>query len=297
MPDFTIARAEEAALPACFALLPMLAAPEAIIFTARDADGTLAGAGGLLWQSWGEPAGLPAWVHVLPDRRRQGIGRALMAALKAEAIGALGSVWAGRSIADDSEAAAFARACGFIAERRQLFFEADARDFQRQIAPTVDRLRSRGRIPDGARVAALDDAPVDEIGLLVAQEFRSGPLRMAQMLGRAMIADPAEAPIDRLGSRVLMVDGALAGALLSRRTGADAAHIVCNVVAPGWRKGWANALLLEGFTRATIAAGCTRIGFDCRDDVRDTIGLAARSGADHIRTDGLFRYAVADSAD
>jgi GNAT superfamily N-acetyltransferase len=290
---FTIARAEEVALPACFALLPMLAAPEAILFAARDADGTLAGAGGILWQSWNEPGGFPIWVHVLPDRRRQGIGRALADALTAQTAGELGSLWAAQPLPEKGEAAAFARACGFSAEYRQFFFETDARNFLDQITSTVDRLRARGRIPQDAHIVPLDEAPTDEVGLLVAQEFRSGPLRMAQMLRRSMSADPDEAPVDRLGSRVLMVDNQIVGALLSRRTGADTAHIVCNVVAPEWRKSWSNALLLEGFTRATIAANRTRIGFDCRDDVRDTIGLAARSGADHVKTDSLFRYAVA----
>lgn len=297
MTSFTVARAEEAALPACFALLPMLAAPEAILFTARDADGALAGTGGVLWQSWNDPAGFPAWVYVLPDRRRQGVGKALAQALISATQGELPFVWAVQPLPEDGEAAAFARACGFTAEHRQLFFETDARNFLGPIAETVDRLRKRGRIPDGARVVPLEAAPIDEIGLLVAREFRSGPLRVAEMLHRAMIADPEEAPIDRLGSRVLMVDGALAGALLSRRTGNGAAHIVCNVVAPDWRRNWSNALLLEGFCRATVDAGCTGIGFDCRDDVRDTIGLAARSGADHVRTEALFRYALASFAD
>lgn len=297
MTGFTIARAEEAALPACFALLPILAAPEAILFTARDADGTLAGAGGILWQSWNDPPGFPAWVHVLPDRRRRGIGRALVDALIAAAKGELPSIWAVEPLPEDGDAAAFARACGFTAEHRQLFFEGDVRALLGPITDTVDRLRTRGRIPAGAQVIPLEAAPIEEVALLVAQEFRSGPIRMTQMLSRAMIMDPAEAPIDRCVSRALMVDGTLAGALLSRRTGDGAAHIACNVVAPAWRKSWCNAMLVEGFCRATADAGCIRIGFDCRDDVRDTIGIATRSDADHVRTDGLFRYAVAGEAD
>lgn len=295
MVDFTIARATEAALPACFALLPMLAAPEAILFTARDADGALAGAAGLIWRSWNDPAGFPAAVHVLPDRRRRGIGRALAGALAAEAAGELGCLWSVHPLPEDGDAAAFARACGFGAERRQLYFETDARNFEAQIVATVDRLRQRSRIPAGARIASLEAASLDEIVLLVDREFRAGPVRLAQMLRLAMATDPAEAPLDRLLSRVLLVDGTLAGALLVRRSGAGAARIMCNVIAPRWRKGWANALLLEAVCRATIAAGCTRIAFDCGEDVRDTIGLAARSEADHVRTDSLFRYAAVAS--
>jgi len=290
--DLFVAPATEEALPACFALLPMLADPDAIVFAARDGEGSLAGAAGLTWRSWNSPPGFPVWVHVLPDRRRQGLGRALLAELIRQGEGELDQLWAAQPIAEASDAAAFARACGFKPERRQLFFEADARTFLTQIARTVDLLRRRGRVPEEAKLVRIDQVAIDDLAHLIASEFRTAPPRLLEMLRRSVASEPSRAPIDRLQSRVLLMDGQVAGALLSRRTGENSAHIVCNVVAPAWRKGWANAALLDGFTRGTVEAGCTRIGFDCGEDVHDTIGLAARSEADHIRTDAWFGYAL-----
>jgi len=294
--DVFVAPATEEALPACFALLPMLADPDTIVLAARDSKGELAGAAGLMWRSWNDPPGFPLWIHVLPDRRRRGVGRTLLAEIVRQSAGGLDRLWAAQPIAEESEAAAFASACGFTAERRQLFFEADARTFLTQIARTVDLLRRRGRVPEAAELMRIDQVATEDLAHLVASEFRTAPPRLVEMLRRSIASDPAKAPIDPLQSRVLVMDGQVAGALLSRRTGRDSAHIVCNVVAPAWRRGWANAALLDGFTQGTVEAGCTRIGFDCGEDVHDTIGLAARSEADHIRTEAWFGYALSAPA-
>jgi hypothetical protein len=113
---------------------------------------------------------------------------------------------------------------------------------------------------------------------------------------RALVDDPATAAIDRTRSKILLVDGRVAGALLSRRrpNGRDS-QIVCNVVGPEWRKGWANVVLLESTTRAGVAGGGVSFRFDCADTNRDTIGLAERCGAPLVRKEKLFRYAVASA--
>jgi len=292
MSRIIVNRAEEPALPACFALLPMLAAPETIVFAARDADGTLAGAAGLLWRSWRDPPGMPVWIHVLPDRRRRGVGGALMTALAGVAAGGLDLLWAARPLAEDSDGAAFARARGFVVDHRQLFFEADSRKMLEYGLGIVARLERNG-LPAGARIVGLGDAPLDDVVRLVTQEFHAAPPQLAEMIRHAMIEDPATAPIDRGGSYVLLVDDAPAGALLSRRTADGAAQVICNVVSPKWRGGWANAALVVAFDRAAVAAGCFRVRFDCGENVRDTIGLARRGGATLVRTESLLRYALA----
>jgi GNAT superfamily N-acetyltransferase len=270
----------------------MLADPDAILFSARHKDGSLAGAGGLIWRSWNDPAGYAAWIYVLPDSRRQGVGRALLSALAAQGRGELDNLWAIAPLDEEGEGAAFARACGFATERRQLFFEGDARNLLAQIAPAVDLLRRRGRIPATARFVGIGDVPLDELTRLIASEFPAAPPHIAAMLRRSIAADPARAPIDVARSRILMVGDVVAGALLSRRSGENSAHIVCRVVAPAWRNGWTNLALIQEFASGTAAAGCYRVGFDCHEHQRDTIGIAARGGATHIRTEGWFRYAL-----
>lgn len=294
---FSIERASDAALPACLALLPALATRDALVFAARDGDGRLAGAGGLTWRSWNHPPGFPGWAHVLPDCRRRGIGRALVETLKrAVRFEPPAAIWVVEPVDAGTGAALFAEACGFTRARSQLYFDADATRFLEMTGGIVDRLRQRGRIPAGARLVGIDQVPASEIARMVAEGLRSSPPRMEESLRRSIGADPRKAPIDRERSFALLVGDELAGALLSRRQ-PDGVNqtVVCNVVDPQWRGGWANALLLHETTRWSVNDGCQRFGFDCGDDVRDTIGLARRGGADHVRTAEFYRYAASAS--
>lgn len=293
MNEMRIEPASDAALPACLALLPPVNHPEVVVFAARDPDGTLAGAGGILWQSWGEPPGFPVWIQVLPDRRRRGVGRALARALVNRARGEAQQLWAARPLEEAAPSAVFARACGFEPAGRQLIYDADGATFLAHVAAIVERLRARGRIPAGVEMVDLAPELVGPVAELVHRELNSAPAGLAAMLAQALEQDPATAPVDRLRSKVLLVDGRVGGALLSRRRsdGRDT-RIVCNVVAPEWRRGWANVMLLESTTRAGVETGGVRFGFDCADTMRDTIGLAERGGADLIGTEVTFRYAV-----
>jgi GNAT superfamily N-acetyltransferase len=297
MTDLIIEPAAQRALAACFALLPNLASPDTRVFTARDAHGVLLGAAGLLWRSWGRNPGLPCWITVLPDRRRSGVGMRLLQAIASIANHEQFDLVGAEPTDEDGPAASFARTCGAIPDSRQLFFEADARNFLDGIQAVVSRLDARGRIPPEARVIPLHEAPADEVKWLVVQEMAAAPPMVEDMLTRSANGPPESAPIDLARSCVLMVGEQLAGALLTRRkTGRGAAMIVCNVVAPQWRGGWANALLLQRFTHRTIEAGCFNIAFDCGDDVRDTIGLARRSSARQIAVRTRFRYAATSAA-
>lgn len=296
--EIQITPAEEGELPACFALLPMLAAPEANVFAARGADGTLLGAGGLLWRNWGTPPGMPTWIHVLPDSRRRGLGRRLLAILASHARAEADFLWAALPIDEESEPAAFARACGASCRKRQLYFQSDADAFVGQLDTYVARLAATDRIPDGVIVRPLAEADVEQVKWLIAEVMESPPPQIGLMLARGMVDLPESAPVDRERSCVMTIGGELVGALLSRRIpGENASHVVCNVIDPRWRRGWANPVLLHRFTRTSIDQGCTRIGFDCAEDVRDTIGLARRSGADHVRSSGMFAYATAAAND
>ncbi len=297
MQDMTIELADAAALPACLALLPGIASPETVVFAARDGNGVLAGAGGMVWRGWGRPAAMPAWVQVLPDCRRRGIGARLMQAMAAAAQAEGADLIAADPIDDESGEAAFARAVGATPDSRQLYFSADTGNFIGGIEILAKGLARRGRIPGEARVVPLADAPRDEVKWLVAQEMTTAPPLIGEMLSGTGATD--QSAVDAERSCVMMVGDAVAGALLSRRIdGGAASAIICNVVAPAWRGGWVNVVLLERFTRRSIEAGVFRILFDCADDVRDTIGLARRSKADRIAVRTRFRYAVtADAAD
>ncbi|WP_419809874.1 hypothetical protein [Sphingomonas sp.] len=163
------------------------------------------------------------------------------------------------------------------------------------MGPVVEPLRRAGRIPADLAMIDLTEANVEQVKWLIAEQMDAPPPRMDQMLARAL-AEPSEsAPVDRERSRVLVTgDSTVAGVLLTRQVpGENVSEVVCNVVDPRWRGGWANPMLLHGFTAKSLEQGCTRMRFDCDEDVRDTIRLARRSGADRLRTESRFAYATA----
>lgn len=292
MSGLKIERAKPAALSAAFALLPQLAAPDAVVWTARREDGALAGAAGLLWRGWGQPVAMPGWVTVLPDCRRMGVGSALLATIAAAAREEGADVVAVEPIDDTGEAALFASVTGAQAEMRHFFFEGVPANFIDYIGPLVKRLAPR--VPAGARIVPLAQAPQAEVKWLIAQEMATAPPRIERMLALSETQPADSAPVDRDHSLVLLVDDTVAAAMLAQR-GAEPAgrlSIVCNVVAPAWRGGWVNALMLDHFTRLALAVGFERIAFDCAETVRDTMGLARRSKAREVAVKTRFRYAA-----
>lgn len=274
----------------------MMAMPDAELFVARDAEGKLLGAGGLSWRGWRNPAGFPMMVHVLPDSRRLGVGRALVRALVDRARGEADRLWVAQALEEGSEAAAFARACGFGAGARQLHFEADTPSFDAHVGGLIARMRARGRISPDVQTVTLAEVPLEEVARLVSIEFRAAPPHIRRLLEQARHEDPDSAPISFTMSRALMIDGALAGALLLNWNHGQVT-IVANVVAPRWRRGWANLLLLADTTRAAVEWGCKTFRFDCADDNRDTIGLAIRGEAAHRMTSVHYCYALTSPAD
>jgi GNAT superfamily N-acetyltransferase len=295
MNNLRVDMASEAARSACLALLGPVNSPDSVIFESRDANGTLAGAGGLLWQSWGQPPGFPAWVHVLPDRRRRGIGSAIARALIRHAEGEADSLWSARSLPHASPAASFAASNGFAEAGRQFVFKADAATFLNHIVRIVNHLKKRRRVPETSQTVVLSEELIDPVATLLVAELNTVPRDIAVLMARSLRSDPAIAPVDCIRSRVLLLDGKARGALLSRRqAGGCDSTILCNVVAPNLRRSWANAVLLESTTRAGIEDGCRHFQFDCAETSRDTIGLAKRCEAQLLRTEALYRYAMAN---
>lgn len=298
MTTHTVAIADDAALPACFALLPMLAMPDTLVLTVRDADGTLAGAGGVLWRSWGSPPAFPTWIHVLPDRRRQGLGRALLAALVHHVRGETAALIGAAPLARDSEGGLFAATQGATAERQHLYFEMHTPAFHSEMTRLVARLEKSGRVPAEACVESLNPDNAPGVIALVANHFAVAPPQAEAMLARAMVEDPATAPIDRERTCVVRIGNAVAGVLVARRKPvARGTDIMFRVVAAEWRGGWINALLMERFLARTAASGDgDYVTFDCIDTNTDTRSLAARSGAQTLRVDAVWRYALTNGA-
>lgn len=266
---FDLGPAQAAELPALVALLPEAFPPvgqPAEIVVARDAGGVI-GAAACAWL----PGGFPILARVVAARRLQGVGRALIEASAGQARGETGALRAWSLLDDGSEGARFAAACGFTVARRLRYFGTDGARFAARMA----RLRARmaSRLPPGAAIVPLRDAPREIVAALLAATFALLPQGAAQRLDPAT---PGSYHPDL--SIVAMAGDALAGAMLCHaRDGVIDVEV--NAVVPAFRNGWANVLMLEHMARAGRAAGFDRFEFGCEPHVRDTLNLALRTDA------------------
>jgi GNAT superfamily N-acetyltransferase len=287
MSTLSVGRAQEAEAAACLALLPEARQLPAELLIARR-DGALAGAAAVVWRSWAKPGGFPTLVHVLPQVRRRGVGRALMTAAQALTRSEAEGLWSLESVELDGPAAGFLTACGFEPARRQAFFQARTAAMRERLGPLLERLRSRGRIPADARVVPLREAPLEEVGWLVSKEFGGGPFSALNRLA-ARNRNTGISTEDK--SQVLLHDGRV-GAVVLARMDYGVGVVDARVVAPGLRGDWASALVLEQVLTRAEAESVAEFRFHCDETVLDTLHVARRAGARQTATKALFYWAA-----
>ena len=273
MDDIIISVASDTEARACLALLPEVKGVQE--FLIARAAGELAGAAALNWQSWATPPGFPLWIRVVPDRRRRGLGRRLLARAAELAVEETDGLWSLQPAVEDSEAARFMRACGFRGQRRQRFFQGRTDALLANIAPLLERLDRRAGGRSEMRIVGLEDAPLEELGWLVSAELGGGPARATALIRRQVSGS-----LDRRDrSQVAMVGDEVAGVILWRVDEDGVAAVEGRVAAPRWRGGPTNLRLLEAGLRRCEAEGVAEIRFHCEDSVGDTLSLARRAQA------------------
>ena len=269
LPGFSVRPARAADAAACRSLLPdafpaVGRAPELFV---ADGPAGLTGAAAVAWV----PGGFPVLLHVAAPFRRQGLGRALLAAAAESAAGETRALRSWTTVAADSGAAAFLAGAGFRAMRRFLVFETDATVFGQAMTRLLRRVA--GRIPASARLVPLRDAAPGGVVRLVAPAFAALPHDVAVRL-----LPGARNGYDGDHSLVLLHEGEVAGAMLCHA--ADGAlEVDVNAIAAPLRGGWANLMLLEAMARGGREAGFARFRFGCEPHVHDTLNLARRTGA------------------
>jgi GNAT superfamily N-acetyltransferase len=286
----TITRADESEVPAALALLPEARQMPAELLLARH-DGRLAGAAAVMWRSWATPGGFPLQVQVIPEMRRQGVGRRLVEAAIKLARGETPGLWSLEPTPIEGPAAAFLTACGFSIGRHQRSFQATGQALRANVAPALARMSARGRVPTDGRVVPLAEAPLEAVSWLVSAEFGGGPFRALQNLAGRV----AERGISTEDMSQVVMQGDKVAAVLLARMDYGVAVIDARVVAPDARGGWAGALQLDAILQWGLKRGVAEFRFQCDDDVRDTLALARRSDARELEQKALFYYALSAS--
>lgn len=260
--DASQAAAARALIPGAFPAVGR--APDCLVALR---SGVVVAAAAMSWV----PGGFPVLVGVVPSERRRGHGRALLEALAVRARGETPGLRGWTALAEDDPQACLLRAAGFEVRQRLHVFEAEPTEFGNAMAAMVARLASR--VPAGAVLADIAAVPSEALGALLAEQFS---LRET-MLNNAIRGNGDTGGWDGELSHVLLVDGTLAGAILARRV-KGVAEVDFNVVAPQWRGGWANALLIDALVVRVRAAGLPLVRFLAEPQVRDTANLSRRAG-------------------
>jgi GNAT superfamily N-acetyltransferase len=285
MEGITVAVAKDHEARACLALLPEARDRSTDLLIAR-LGGAFAGAAALSWGNWTLPAGFPLTLHVVPDVRRRGVGRALLAAAADLAVPETDGLWTFQPLPESGEAAAFLRACGFSPRRRQHVFEGHVEALLANITPLLTRLMRRAGPAAEARIAPLAEASVDDVGWLVSGALEgAAPFAISAWM-RHQIA-LGEGSLDR--SQVALIEGKAAGVILWRLDKGVAA-VDARVVAAPWRGGPINLRLLEAGLLRCRAEGIETLRFQCDDTIKDTISLARRAQAKEISTTANWYY-------
>lgn len=208
-------------------------------------------------------------LRVIRTMRRQGIGsRLLRAALQhAGAKPAYLVAWREPEALDPQP---FLDRHGFRRTSRIITVEARLPALAEHFARLCRRMEERGRIPQGARVVPLREAPREQVIRLVEQRLRDREepgLYVEQTIHHPQYD---ECPVV-IGSR-----GEIAGALLWEVTGPGTGQIPVRVVSRKHQGSWANALLLRRATEQGYERQVERIQFEIPDDNPDTAKLAQR---------------------
>lgn len=227
----------------------------------------------------------PAWqlaARVIRTHRRRGIGTRMLGALIDRARGAgIRFLVAAVGAESGPEAIPFLRSAGFAADREMLTFEGDFDRYTALLYPLRRRLEDQGKIPAGVRLVPLASAPLDQVGRLYARHLGGTVDGVEHSLRRVL----AQGGVD--GSFALMLGDRVVGIHVLGHSG-EVLSVYAKVVAPEFRRGWANVVMMEQTLRQFQPLGIRRVRFSAADDVADTRKLAARGGADLVASEARF---------
>jgi GNAT superfamily N-acetyltransferase len=217
-------------------------------------------------------------VHVLESHSRRGIGRALLESVTAAARETGAKQLRTLPLEEKSPGFQFLLACGFEFDAATVSYEAPIEDFAKVTRPVYARMKKRGKIPEGARIIPLSQAPPEEVCRLVLDNLGFSSQHAAERLRGT------EHGFSQTLSRVALLNGRLIGALLITYQKA-LASVDATAVLPHYRHTWVNAALKYSAVEELMARGVERVRFSANSaDHPDTAKLARRTKARVLKT-------------
>ncbi len=223
-------------------------------------------------------------VHVIEPCRRQGVGTALVGALESAArrAGAAALYAARRAIEGSAEMRGWV-GLGFLPCETVQEHTLPLNQFELQLAPLLNRMRERGRIPPSARIIPLYQANLPAVLQLHLDQLggdRGELYRKLRGVG-AGVFHPRY-------SRVLVIGDKILGCILAHRRDQETAVVDADIIDPSVRGGWANVWLKLEATRGAMRLGIKRFRFTSFDHYSDTRSFAAKLGGTVTQTTVLM---------
>lgn len=227
-------------------------------------------------------------LRVIRGHRREGVGSALIAHLAAIASErALPALRCQADTLGKPEIEAFLSANGFAARGCLWTARIEAEAALKILLPLRERWVAAGRIPREARLVHPADAPLAEVASLCAAHMESEWSVHPAYFGAAIYAKAHE------HSFVLMVGERVAGLLIVEGApGVETARIIAHVIAPEFRRGWANSFLLATALERAAAAGVRSVRFEALYGNLDTLNLIRRLGGEMVGSTKRFERPV-----
>jgi hypothetical protein len=221
--------------------------------------------------------GFRCLVRVLPEHRRQGIGRALIAAVQAEARRwNLPYLHAWHPVDAHGAEAAALQALGFRTLSLMHHFVGSTERSLLASARLEASLRARRAEQGGVVVAPLHTVPRDQVVSLYQRQLGGSGEAIGQHIAQ-VLGDEAARALSVAAWDGQRVHGFL---LLALKSGMP--HADFWVTEPDQRHGWVAALMLHESLRRLAAAGFTQHRFHCNEHVRATMNFARRSQAECV---------------
>lgn len=223
-------------------------------------------------------------VHVIEPCRRHGIAKQLIATVAAavEQAGATALYSAQRVELNSAEMHGW-KGLGFSAFETVEQHLLPLLEFEPRLAPLVERMRERGRIPASARIIPLYEANLPAV-LQLHLDNMGGD---RGDLYRKLRGQGSGAFHPRY-SRVLTIDGQVSGCILAHRRDRDTAVVDADIVAPSVRGGWANVWLKLEATRGAMGLGIKNFEFNSFDHYADTRSFTRKLGGTTTHTSVLM---------
>ena len=214
------------------------------------------------------------FIYVASNWQSRGVGVVLVRGLINEAREANASeLVAGSLVKEAGAVEKFLTAFGFNRRIRITEYEDKTERLREIFTPLYERYTARHKMPAGARMVSLDEAPMEEVRDLVLNNLGGFPIGISRRL------QDGPGGYDRNLSVVLTIDGKVKGALLARVVnGVKVTDAM--MVAPEMRGSWASLFIKQASLEKTMAAGIETVRYSVDEKKHpDTVKQAKRTGA------------------